>query len=217
MVAKTYAVLVGDIAKSRKVRRRAHLQRRLDQVFEAAAETFGRSIVSGPAITLGDEYQAVFRTGEAAYRAALHFALELRPLKLHQGIGLGRISTSIDADSPGRMDGPAFHHARAAIERSRHHKTWLTFEGLGQADDELVSATLELWGRVRDSWTERQREVVEAVERAPDQKTAARHLRVTPPTVTEVLQAAKYHELNRVKAAVLAFLDCPMAPPRRGP
>lgn len=186
------------------------MQRFLQQRLDDANRTFRPHLISRLTITLGDEYQGVFRTPQRALMAAFDIAEALSPIRLHHGLGIGGLSTPIDAKNPGRMDGPCFHHARAALQQSRRQKSWLTVSGISQPEDELVSSTLGLWGRVRESWTGRQREVVQAVQATEDQRKAAHDLHVSPPTVTRVLKAARYHELARAKTALIAFLGKPL-------
>ncbi|HEX9817005.1 MAG TPA: SatD family protein [Candidatus Thermoplasmatota archaeon] len=205
--AELVTVLIGDLSRSRDAPDRATLQQVFAHELIVANQDFGRHLISRLCITVGDEYQGVFDRPEAAFRAALQIAEALYPMQLHHGIGIGTIATAIDRDYPGRMDGPAFHHARAALEQGRRQKAMFTFSGLDPSTDELLAATASLWQDIRGSRTQRQREVIDTVEKSRDQKAAAARLDVTPQSVADVLQAARYHELNRLKAALVAFLN----------
>lgn len=107
--------LIGDIVRSKHHEDRAALQDRL----VAALDSVNRLV---PALqplgaTIGDEFQAVYRSIPQAVRASLLVRLRMLPdTDTRYGLGLGSL-TVFDAERhPVSQDGPAWWAARQAIE-----------------------------------------------------------------------------------------------------
>jgi len=112
-----YAVVIGDIVRSRDSSDRKALQSRLvDVVARVNQRTDPRSIVSPYTITLGDEVQSVYSTATTSVLDILAFRAWIQPVEMRFCIGLGEIATRINRKAAIGMDGPAFHAARAGIE-----------------------------------------------------------------------------------------------------
>jgi hypothetical protein len=105
-------VLIGDVVASRETADRRGLHRALEA---ALADTNGRvEHVEPLEVTVGDEFQGVYRSLGAALEAALRTRLALLPVA-ESRYGLGRGSTTTLDAARGIKDGPAWWAAREAI------------------------------------------------------------------------------------------------------
>lgn len=151
-MAKQYLVLIGDIVHSRNVNDRNALQRKFSAAcarLNAEAERLG--LVSPLTITLGDEFQAVFKTSTRLWECILRLEAAMAPLEIRFAVGVGTITTAIRNDSAIGMDGPAFYATRAAMDQLRKAGGRYHLAGL-LADEVFINAVLALLGRNRMKW-----------------------------------------------------------------
>lgn len=112
------AAVIGDVVGSRSAADRGGLHRAITSVLADAAE----AAVDPPALTVGDEFQGVYRTVGEAIDAALSIRLALAPgVDIRFGIGWGTV-TVLD-EATGIQDGPGWWAAREAIEWTAHAQT----------------------------------------------------------------------------------------------
>ena len=111
-----YLVLIGDIVASRRLPARAQFQRRMKCVLQAL-NSRRKSLVSPYTLTLGDEFQAVYRDADTAFADVFGLMAEIAPVQARFALSVGEIVTPINPAQSIGMDGPAFHRARALLDR----------------------------------------------------------------------------------------------------
>lgn len=210
-----FVAMIADVVGSRDVPDRAALQVDLQATlakWSAPGAGPERGPVIGPEITAGDGVQVLLGSGRdhgpgAATTAFLsHLTEALRPVQVLFGIGVGTISTP-PGSHVGEIDGPCFHHARAALERSKREGRWAAIEGPDEPHRAATDALLRLIGEVRGAWTDRQAEVVRLARTATYRKDVAARLDVSPSVVTEVLGAARFDAILEAERAVALLVD----------
>ena len=92
-----------------------------------------RSFAARLDLAAGDEIQGLFRRPEAAVRVVTALADALAPERLAVGLGRGALTTD-PSPRVSEMDGPCFHHARAALEGARKDDAWVGVKGFGERD-----------------------------------------------------------------------------------
>src|SRR6185503_20170145 len=107
-----FACLTSDLVDSKLQGDRRSVQRRLEEALERANREHAGELVVPLAITLGDEWQGLARTLEAAFAIEFGVRRALHPLRVRSGIGLGAVTTAL-RERTSLMDGPAFHRSRA--------------------------------------------------------------------------------------------------------
>ena len=159
MLMKTVA-LIGDIVSSRQVARRGEFQTRLAALLKQISSR-NPVLVSPYTITLGDEFQAVYKAADTLFLDIFTIMTELFPVEVRFGVGLGELTTSINKKQALGMDGPAFHRAREAISGLKKTDYRLGFKGapaVRVAEDRwkllqhllnLISHTISGWSRNR--------------------------------------------------------------------
>lgn len=147
-----YTALIGDVVQSRAVENRREVQRRFAAVCaELNTEGARLGLVAPFTVTLGDEFQAVFANAERLWECIFRMEAALAPVGIRFAIGVGEISTDIQRDTALGMDGPAFHHARAAMDVLKKQDTRYRVGGLGEEGD-FINATLALIAYNRVKW-----------------------------------------------------------------
>lgn len=111
---KNVAAVIGDVIDSRGHENRAALQRAMTEALAVAnAQTEPEQPFQ---MTIGDEFQGVFRSVRDATRATFLVQLQLvGDARIRFGIGVGTI-TSMSERGPFGQDGPAWWLAREAID-----------------------------------------------------------------------------------------------------
>lgn len=113
-----YIVLIGDLIGSKELdekerdRYQTILSEEIDRINNESL-----SIISPLTITLGDEFQAVYKDLSAVMADSWSILAALHPVGVRFSIGIGPIYTPINREQSLGMDGPAFHVARDGIDR----------------------------------------------------------------------------------------------------
>ena len=198
---KKYCVIIGDIKESRMIKgkERSQIQKRFRKAIETINKEFKEDIISKFLITLGDEFQGVLRDKSKSYDIILRIEELLYPVKFNFGVGVGDIATPILEEALG-MDGLAFHNARSGLESAKVSKQTNIISKTGEeAVDCPLNMILFLLAGIKEGWTKRQREMVNAVRRFGNQQQVAKCLNIrSKSTVSEGLSSAQW---PRVEAA----------------
>jgi DNA-binding MarR family transcriptional regulator len=198
MASRVYAVLIADVMQSRARKDlRAILGRKLDAV---SRRHLRRKLIQLPySVTAGDEFQTITRNLSSLPAVILELRSALRPLSLRIGVGLGGVSSRIQAPV-NRLGGEAFQSARRAIESiksgnrfkfevlttfvSRHEQFNRTINLLYGLHDTLVlKVTARQWETIR-----------EFLDRPTLERTAGR-LGVDDSTVSRNLKRGYYWQM----------------------
>jgi hypothetical protein len=152
--------LIGDIERSRALENRAAVQERLESICRELNDRRDYFQLLSPfTLTLGDEFQALFRKSGALWEALFQIEASLVTAfnedggapRVRFGTGVGAIDTRINEQSSIGMDGPAFHRARAAIEQLKESKTYYRVLGLNRGQ-QLATHALDLVSHNRSAW-----------------------------------------------------------------
>src|SRR5438270_9561839 len=106
MVHKPILAVIGDIVLSRAIAQRAEFQKQLRRTLDNINK---RSAMASPyTITLGDEFQAVYRDPRGVFVDILTIMERIAPVSARFAIGVGTLRTPINPTQAIGMDGPAF-------------------------------------------------------------------------------------------------------------
>ena len=146
-----HLVVIGDIVKSKGIKSRAAFQKKL-------AATLGEisagnpSLASPYTLTLGDEFQAVYRRADGLFSDLCRLQIACLPARVRLAVSVGAINTAINPDQALGMDGPAFHLARESIEALKHDGGVFALAGDVPGDPELRAALIALLSASFPSW-----------------------------------------------------------------
>jgi len=189
-LAGDFACLTCDLVASTEAEDRAGLQRRLERVLQRANAEAPAELVVPLSVTLGDEWQGLLRTPDAAFRLEFRLRRALHPWRMRSGIGVGAVA-SARRERTAQMDGPCFHRSRAALLVAKKRRGPATVLDSGRpALDAFVNANEALMLGVIDRWTERQFECVMAWLDHGSEPAAARALGIAQPTLHKSVAGA---------------------------
>lgn len=176
MSEENKVALIADIVASKQIKDRQKVQELLGKILESVNRQFKDLIASDLTITLGDEFQGIVESVETAFLIIdlVTLALELETKRetgegvtLRWGIGIGRLSTPIKNRKVSiGTDGPAYWHARQAIEDVHQHNDYGQLNeklATGQSDDAYFNSVIRLQNVIRNSWTQSQKETAYAI------------------------------------------------------
>lgn len=171
-----------------------------DRVADLLARTRALPVRLSFRRTAGDEAQALV-TEAGDLPAVLEQVLRSGDWRV--GIGVGEVEKPLPHDVR-EARGPAFVHARAAVEAARQAPATLRVEGdgpTGQPARALESA-LWLWAALLERRSARGWEVVDLVDRGATYDEAARALGITQSAVSQRARAAGLAEGRRARELV---------------
>lgn len=200
-----FAAVIGDVVGSRHLPSRPAVQAKLERVVALINERFTDDIASAFLITLGDEFQGLLRSVGRLLDLTYAAELELYPVRIRFGVGIGRLDTSLREVALG-MDGPAFHRAREALEVAKKRHLPLVFRSEDPVANAIVTDCYALAARVRAVWTPKQREVAHLLLNERLQKAIAARLNVEPAAISQRLAGAMWHELESSRMSLQLFL-----------
>lgn len=198
-----YIAIIGDIKESKKIKNRNEVQIKLNEVLEEINKIYKEDIISKFIITLGDEFQGLLCNGANTMHIISEIERRMHPVKLRFGVGIGEITTDINSEMSIGADGPGYYNARAAIEqlksdekRKQTNPADIRFEiaSDNQASTTMINTILTLMTVIKESWSDRQREIIwDMLEHQDSQSDVAKRLAIKQPSVQKSLSKGKYY------------------------
>jgi hypothetical protein len=215
MAENEYYAVIGDLVASRKINDRQAVQQQLLDTFNAVNQQFSDQIAARFAITLGDEFQGVLTAPDHLFEIVDRIRLNLHPVQIRIGIGIGAISTEINQMESFTADGPAYYQARAMIDEVRKNEN--ARENLSQTIKistgepnpliDLINSNLGLASLIERNWTDKQIEAVCLMYFADSmQKDAAKSLGITVSGMHYRLKNAYYFDFKASRELVTQTL-----------
>ncbi|GEN50548.1 SatD family protein [Alkalibacterium pelagium] len=163
--------LISDIIASKKMKEREQIQEILTSILNDINKRFKEAIESNLTITLGDEFQGIVNSAEAAFLIidliSLRFQTQTKEeigeeVALRWGIGIGRLSTPIKNRKVSiGTDGPAYWHAREAIESVHQYNDYGQLNeklASDQPDTDFLNSIIRLQNVIKNDWTMSQKQ-----------------------------------------------------------
>ncbi len=197
--------LIADLVHSREAKDRGALQKTLKAALGDLNERHRDHLLSPLTLTLGDEFQALFRDAGSLWKVVAHLQASLHPVAIRFGFGLGEVTTEINPDAALGMDGPAFYRARDAIEAAKAGELYYRIEGLEEGD--LANHSLALMSRLQAKWQGRRFQVL--ARHLDEQPVAemADALDISQPAVYKNIHDGYLETLEGIMAAIARDMD----------
>lgn len=198
-----YVAVIGDIKDSKKIYNRGLVQNKLNQILTYINSNYIEDVAANFVITLGDEFQGLLITGSNLFEIIRLIKRAMYPVEIRFGIGVGKITTSINPQAAIGADGPAFYAAREMIEELRRQEKKLKDQApdvklaiYGKPDDiqvEQINTFLRMTKMIEKSWSSEQREtIVDTITNGGSQAERAKRLKTTQSTIARRLKSANY-------------------------
>jgi hypothetical protein len=187
--------IIGDIVASRALKDRAVFQRRLGKVLSRISADNDRTLASPYTITLGDEFQAVYRKADGVFADLFEIMAEIHPVHARMAIGVGELATRLNPTQALGMDGPAFHEARATLTALKTDGRLLR---IGSADKEhwaLANHLLNLLSHQLEGWTQNRLQVIAGLLRGREVKEIEEKMNISRVAIYKNIRAAALDEV----------------------
>ncbi len=211
-----YIAIIGDIKNSKELENRKSIQIKLNSVLNSINEKYKSEISANFMITLGDEFQGLLCSGAVVLDIIEEIQREMYPVEMRFGVGVGQISTEINAKMAIGADGPGYYKAREAIETLKQSeqksKTQAAYIRIEIENDEdsiaiMLNTIFSLITVLQNSWTKRQREIVWEFERyGGSQLECAERLSISQSSVQRSLIKGNYYAYINAKETVNTVL-----------
>lgn len=198
-----YVAIVGDIKKSKKIDNRSEVQNKLKQVLEEINNKYKSDVSAKFIITLGDEFQGLLGNGINTINIISEIERKMYPVRMRFGIGIGKITTDVNKEMALGADGPGYYKARNAIEYLKDNENKkqaiaadvrFEVESDNQATTIMLNTILELMTAIKESWSDRQREIIwNMLEYQDSQIEVAKRLKIQQPAVQKSFSKGKYY------------------------
>lgn len=211
-----YIAIIGDIKNSKELENRRDTQIKLNSVLNNINAKYKSVISAKFMITLGDEFQGLLRRGDGALDIIEEIQRAMYPVKIRFGIGVGQITTEINAEMAIGADGPGYYKAREAIEMLKNseyrNKTQAANIRIEVENDEnsitiMLNTIFSLMAVIQNNWSKRQREIVWAYEQyGGSQLECAERLNISQSSVQRSLINSNYYAYKDAKETVNTVL-----------
>ena len=209
---KQYIVIIGDMKNSQKIQDRNMVQEKLKSVLKEINKKYKKDIASKIMITLGDEFQGIFCSGASVLTIIEEIQEGMESIEIRFGIGVGKITTRVNAKMAIGADGPGFYNARKAIESlkadEQKNKTCLAEARIEIDEDEnnvamLINTVFSLMKVIKNNWTKRQREIIQELEKSGGNQTeCAKRLGVAQSTINRGLNSGNFYAYKNAKETI---------------
>ncbi len=180
--------LIGDIVSSQKIKNRAEIQKKLKALFKNINAKSG-SIESPYTITLGDEFQAVYKNPESLFKNIWEILLAVYPEKIRFSIGIGELSTPINKKQAIGMDGPAFYSARNGLEEIKQTSYTINISGDKIPNENLLRQSLYLISFLSHGWKKTRLQIIKLMYDGLTVKKIAKKIKISDKAVYKNINA----------------------------
>lgn len=195
-----YLALIGDIVASKQLAKRGEFQSNLASLLKGIS---GRNpaLASPYTITLGDEFQAVYRRADTLFQDIFTILSGIHPTQARFAIGVGELTTDINPKQALGMDGPAFHRAREAITELKRTGYFIRLRGepAPAADDDpwrLINHLLNLMTHQVDGWERNRLRIMRGLLRGTSVSELEEELQISKVAVYKNINAAALDEVK---------------------
>lgn len=197
--------VIGDMISSRRSADRAELQTRFRESLAQINSEFANRFESRLIVLAGDEFQGLLKS--PVHGIWLCDLIEERlQVPFRFGIGYGELTTDSARYAIG-TDGPAWHHARKAIEESKKRGDRLTFRGFGDHEDLYLTAAQDMLDFQWQKLTKSQKQVLKALERGSTQVEVAAQLGKVQQYVSRTARASGFRQRMALSEAIMEILS----------
>jgi hypothetical protein len=201
---KEATVVIGDVVRSRELVDRSSSQNLLRGLVRSLNRAFRKSTTTRFAITLGDEFEGVLHDFTVIPDLIWQIRTSFVDAPIRLGFGAGSLSTMV-VSSPLEMDGEAFHHARAAIEKARKEQLLGgVFLGYGIDEDRMLNGLARILDHHWSRLTARQQEILSLRRAGLAQVEIAARLKVSESAVSQASRKSGVQAFSEAEDAFRA-------------
>lgn len=199
--------VIGDIVLSKEIGKRDVFQRKLAATLDGIGAEKGSGLASPFTITLGDEFQAVYRTSTGIWADLIAVLAAIHPAQVRFGIGIGELTTKLNSKQALGMDGPTFHRARAALTTLKGGEARFRIEGEREVDWALANHSLAFVSHHLTGWSKNRLEVLAALLRGRTVSEFEAELPISKVAIYKNINAAALTDVTALLHEIARALD----------
>lgn len=188
--------IIADIVASRAETARGQVQKKLVKVLNAINRERSEVLASPYTVTLGDEFQALYRTPVGLFGDLWRISAALHPVRVRYSVALGGLSTSLNREQAIGMDGPVFHIARDGLEQAKKLRAVFRVGGAFE-NIELINDALMLISHSARDWNSNRLAIEADLSAGKPVKEISKRVGISESAVYKNIKAAA---LNTVTA-----------------
>ncbi len=189
--------VIADIVDSKQITDRGVFQQKLEKKLDSINKKSAESIISPYTITIGDEFQVLYKSAETIFADIWDIIEYIFPYKLRISIGYDKILTRTNKERAIGMDGPAFHYARDGLVRlKKYKKTVIQVYSSGIPAIELVNTSLLLVFDQAEKWKENTLKIFASMIKNNDIQSIAENISISE---RAVYKSIKSNNLKTIK------------------
>ncbi len=190
-------VIIGDIRESRDLDDWRHIFMELRKTLRRINRRLSGSIVVTFQPTIGDEFQGAIGEPEKALDIYDFIRGELQ-IDIYYGIGIGSVEKPINKEMG--MRGSGFYRARDALDlcKKENRSIFIKSSDTPNPTDKIVNTLLRLIEVLENSWTKRQREIVNYYRTHPDYtyEQLGKHFGFSKQAASQFLKATNWEVIT---------------------
>jgi hypothetical protein len=196
------------------------VQKKLKECLDNINHAYPEAILADFMITLGDEFQGILKSPLSLFEMISRVKIEMNPVKIRFGIGIGELLTPIDRKMSIGTDGPAWWEARNMINELKGNEKGLKelsdirISGLKDQNlQSLINLNLSLCHSIENNWTKDQAEIINHIILDHGlrtdfvQKNIANELRISPSNLNKKLKLSLFYDYVGVKTQIAKLLE----------
>jgi len=207
-----YAVITGDIIRSRQAKDRMELQSDVETKLSFINTEFAPDVAVNFQITLGDEFQGLVKNLAAIPTITSTLREQLYPIKVRLSIGIGAITTKMN-NIISKMDGPAFHLSREGIGQISQDREKITIYLTRDKEvNRIFDAITVLTDILLQKRTDKQWQAIRLYRKERNLKIVAAELNVKFQNVHKRLQSAHWEAWEQTETFLSNYLGSVFSP-----
>lgn len=211
-----YFAVIGDIIDSKKINNRYQVQKTLETCLNDLNNEYQAVLVSKFSITLGDEFQGLLSLEAPLFQIIDRINLAMQPYQVRFGIGVGKILTDINPELSIGADGPAYWHARKAInyihQKNDYGNTQIAVYSDNEEKISIINTLIASSEAIKSDWRASQEVVLKELlsmgiyDEHFDQKQLAKRLELSTSALSKRLKSSNIKIYLRARNAALQAL-----------
>ncbi len=211
-----YFALIGDIIDSKKISNRYQVQKTLESCLNELNAEFKDVLVSKLSITLGDEFQGLLTLDAPLFQIIDRINLAMQPYQVRFGLGLGKILTDINPEQSIGADGPAYWHARKAInyihQKNDYGNTQIAVYFEDDSKVNVINTLIASSEAIKSDWRASQEVILQELLKLGiydehfDQQILAKQLELTTSALSKRLKSSNIKVYLRTRNCALTLL-----------
>lgn len=205
--------VIGDVMGSRDLVDRGAFQIQFQRALDRVNASPGDALASPCTITLGDEFQAVYRHAGPLFQDFLTLLEGIHPARIRFSVGLGPLETPINPAQALGMDGPAFHEAREGFTPEFKKSGRLFRIGRpGKPVPAWIEAGLALVSHEMGTWKRLRFQVINRFLAGEDPRTIAAALGISQTAVYKNIHAGAMGPIRAMTREIADWIDREVQP-----